>query len=289
MKQFDFPKFKKYTGQAVRYIQPKLDGHLTKVYRDDNRTFTILTKNDKHITDKLLKIKHIREELIGLPENSCIFAELHCPSRFATDVPTMLNAADEDLRLTAFAAPMIRGEDLSDSDLHGIMIRINREFGIDATCADKYPPKSFDETARDKLLNMAISRKWEGHVLKESHMFGWYKLKPTKTVDCFVIGTCESFSAQHLGGLKSIVVAVWKLSDAFPDEKKMINLGNVGSGFTAEFRASLNTKDKRHTLIDKVCEVEYDSLASNGKLRFPRFLKWRTDKDKSQCTTEQFE
>ena len=291
MNKIPLPKFKTYDGQPVRYIQPKFDGHLVKICHTPVRAYT---KNDKDITDKLLAIKHIRDELGGLPANSQIFAELHCPGRFSTDVKTMLNESNEDLRLTAFAAPMLGGEDYTDVDLLRVMKTLDF-WGVESTdtgriLCDKvqlfpsntFAPTSLDQKWQDEMLADAVKKKLEGWVLKGGHMTDWYKLKPTKTVDCFVTGTTMSTSASYYGGLKSIDVAVYDISKC-----AIIQLGTVGGGFEAAFRLEYDTPEKRATLVGRVCEVEYDSLASAGKLRFPRFLRWRTDKDTELCISDQ--
>lgn len=289
MNQIKFPKFKNYTNQKVNFIQPKLDGHLTKIYTATPRLIA-LTKNDKDITEKLLAINHIKKELNGLPRNSIIFAELHCPGVHATSVPTMLNEADEELMLTAFAAPLLGGEDWRDQDLCVTMQHIKNNFELHIATPTKWDSSIIiNHHDQKELLKEAIERKLEGWVLKEAHMKGWYKLKPVKTLDVFVIGTYQSFSSTHYGGLQSIEIAVWELSPNYPVLPKRYNLGNVGSGFKLEYRKQFNTNVKRTELLNKVCEVAYDSIAANGKLRFPRFIRWRDDKDSRQCTTEQLE
>lgn len=288
MEQIKFPKFKTYTDQKVNYLQPKLDGHLTKIYTYTPKVIC-LTKNDKDITNKLLAINHIKQELENIPRDSVIFAELHCLGVDATSVPTMLNNADEKLMLTVFAAPLLEGADISGMSLTEVMFII-RDLGLDATHADKIPAGYITIPCAKNLLQTAIERKWEGWVLKEAHMKGWYKLKPTKTLDAFIVGTYQSFSSTHYGGLQAIHIAVYKSDGTRHD------LGHVGSGFSLPYRKSLNTQAKRDTLIGKVCVIEYDKVGAKGALRFPRMAKdsndnviWRTDKDPKQCTTEQLE
>ncbi len=286
MNKIPFPKFKDYDGQPVRYIQPKADGHLVKISIGSIRnpgSFCALTKNDKDITEKLIAIKHIASELVGLPYGSQIFAELHCPGRFATDVKTMLNESNKDLRLTAFAAPMLSGYDYSDAVLPVVMANL-ANYGLEVPVTEAFLSTSLDKKWQDELLAYALEQKIEGYVLKTEHMSGWYKLKPTKTVDCFVTNTTMSTSASYYGGLKSIDVAI---NPTIRGAVSVISLGTVGGGFKAEFRLEYDTDAKRQTLVGRVCVVEYDCLTSGGKLRFPRFLRWREDKNKEDCDSSQ--
>lgn len=292
MKQIKFPKFKDYTNQKVNFIQPKLDGHLAKIYKpkcDRAPYWQAFTKNNKVITEKLLAIDHIKKELDDLSNNSVVFAELHCPGVFASSVPTMLNNAEENLQLTVFAAPLLGNKDLSQVNLQKVMFAI-RDLKLDATHADLIHTDYVDEIRKEALLEEAKEKKLEGWVLKENHMSGWCKLKPTKTIDAVVIGTYRSFSSTHYGGLQGIHIMVYKSNG------KTHDLGHVGGGFSLSYRQSFDTQAKRDALIGKVCVVEFDCLAANGKLRFPRMAKddsdniiWRTDKNPKQCTMEQFE
>ena len=284
MNDVKLPKFKNYTGQKVNFIQPKLDGHFTKVVRNSNFSFTITSKNDKDITKKVQAIKHIENELIAMPPNSCIMAELHCPGVFATNVPTMLNEANEKLMLTVFAVPWLDGENWSEQNLIDIMLKMDiLGFDIALPTSCTYISQGFVNKKNKKiLLERAIKNKFEGFVLKESHMTGWYKLKPVKTIDAVVIGTFKSFSTTHYGCLQGLQIIVYK------QDGKAHFLGQVGSGFKLEYRKTLDTQEKRDALIGRVCECAYDSIAAKGALRFPRFLRWRDDKDPKQCTTEQF-
>lgn len=305
----EFPEFKDYVDQKVKSIQRKLDGHLTKIHVDGS-TIKAYSKNDKDITEKLLKVTHIREELMGLPSNSQIFGELHCPGVLASSIPTLLNNADERLMFTAFAAPVVRGINWSHLSLESVMIELN-SFGLDVSMPQAIPRNFVDEAGRKFLLETAIKNKWEGWVLKNSHMKGWYKLKPVKTIDGFVTNTYKSTSNSFPGGLKCIQVGVW-------DGSKIHNLGTAGNGFKKPFRMQFMSQEQIDTaratyivthpniideelaqfdlprlemdsLLNKVCEIAYDSITAGKKLRFPRFIRWRDDKDIKDCTVKQME
>lgn len=302
MNKIAFPKFKKYDGQPVRYIQPKYDGHLMKISVEPTHTISLLqsfTKNNKNITEKLLSINHIAEELSGLPANSQIFAELHCPGRFSTDVPTMLNEANEDLRLTAFAAPMLGGADESDTCLSHVMKKLNL-WGLESTKTEiiwndkllstpprnAFSPTFVTKAEQRRLLAEAIEQKLEGWVLKGGHMENWYKLKPEKELDAFVISTNMSTSASYYGLLKSVCAAVWDIDES--GNRKLYNIGII-PGFNEDERVKYDTPKKRATLIGRVLKIGHSGLAARGKLRWPHFDHWRDDKDSKNCTTQQFE
>ena len=313
MKQVEFPEFKDYTGQEVHYLQPKRDGHLCKIFIDQGE-IQALTKNNKDKTAKLLKIKHIADELSGLVNltgNTVLFGELYSPGIPASSVPTLLNNTDERLLFTAFAVPWFNGEDWSNSDLI-VAMQLLEKFGVSTVPTTRLPENIVDEEDIKTLLEMAVKNKQEGWVLKEGHMAGWYKLKPVKTVDAFVIDTYASDSKRYKGGLKCIRIAVWD------KEGKVRDLGTAGNGFKLPYRLRFVPKEKmdillgidwletdeknfqehltvaclaglinRDTLLNQVCEITYDSVAAGGKLRFPRFSRWRDDKDIKDCTEDQ--
>ena len=137
---------------------------------------------------------------------------------------------------------------------------------------------------RQKLLDEAVEKKIEGWVLKESHMEGWYKLKPVKAIDAFITDHQVSDSATYKGCLKSVSLGL-----LCKDKIHVHDLGKCGGGFTKEFKLSLNTPKLRDDLLGKVIEVAYQSVTPGKKLQFPRFVRFRDDKDAGQCTVEQLD
>lgn len=277
---FELPKFKDYIDQPVKYIQAKMDGHMYYIRVDEQGIITCMTKNGKDKTEKLLAIKHIQNEIGSLPYRTELFAELHCHGVLATSVPTMLNDADERLKLSVFAAPMVGGIDLYHERLPSVMAGI-KNLGFDTIPVTLATSGFFNETGRENMLQLAIEKNIEGWVLKESHMEGWYKLKPVRTIDAFITDHQVSDSKTYKGCLKSMSLGLMTLCGDVHD------LGECGGGFTKEFKLSLNTVQLRNNLIDKVVEIAYDSATAGNKLRFPRFVRFRDDKDMDDCTVEQ--
>jgi ATP-dependent DNA ligase len=275
----ELPKFKDYKDQPVRYISPKMDGHMYYIRVDRCGKITCMTKNGKDRTEKILNCPHLMFKLINLPCDTGLMAEFHCPGIPATSVPTMINDGDERLQISVFAAPMLGGEDLRGTDLPVVMNRVMMH-GLDTVPVESIKHKYEQEFVQD-LLDKAITGKIEGWVLKESHMEGWYKLKPVKTIDAIIVDHQVSDSKSYTGCLKSVSLGLVNNDGTIHD------LGECGGGFSKKFKLSLNTVNLRNNLIDKVIEVAYQSITPGKKLQFPRFIRFRDDKDPDQCTVDQ--
>lgn len=315
--EFNFPKFKDYeNGKKVRYLQAKLDGYLGKIYVDSTGIH-IFTKNDKDITEKVLRIAKIREALENVPEQSQLFGEFYAIGIPATSVVTLINDADPRLKYTPFAAPIIADKDMSNESVSDMNNLLN-SYGFETPLTIDLGCQQLIGTGyQTELLEEATDKKWEGWVLKSGHMDGWYKLKPVKTVDGFVIGTQISTSDSYAGGLKGVAIGV------FRKDGSIRNLGTAGNGFKKPYvmqfmtQEQIDAKRKEYiqqcqekgkepeaeklawydlprlefdSLLNNVYEIGYDSIPiPGGKLRWPRVLRERDDKDMDACTEDQLE
>lgn len=266
-------KAKEYNNQWVRYGQIKADGIRLLVSKTTSSMMSAVTREGK--TDFWPLLREVNADWVDkvtrMPGGTALDCELHVPGVQATDIKTLILAKDARLMLTPFALPWYREVDCRDSSLTDIIKCI---YSLGLTPADTFDVEMpVDE---DLLKRLASERRLEGYVLKQAHYAGWFKLKPVRTLDCFVVDVEKSTSTTWNGGLKSITVAVY-------DAGVQRIIATVGSGFDGEFRMNCQPD----ALVGKVCEVSYDSLAGKGRLKFPRFVRWRDDKTVTECTGDQ--
>ena len=109
----------------------------------------------------------------------------------------------------------------------------------------------------------------EGYVFKDGNMLNFRKWKPVLTVDAVVTDIVPG-KGKYAGMVGALEVSV---------EGRVIA---TASGFTDEVRATLGPHN-----IGMVVEVAYQYVGSQGRLRHPRFERFRDDKLPSQCTLDQ--
>lgn len=125
----------------------------------------------------------------------------------------------------------------------------------------------------------------------------WLKIKKLKTADCIIFGyTCgENVRAETFGAL---------VLGLYDEAQKPVYVGKVGTGFTQEMLRILVDKFEKITTEEApfraesgdkvtwlkprlVCEVAYQVVTKDGKLRMARFKRLRDDKPPEQCTLDQ--
>jgi len=126
---------------------------------------------------------------------------------------------------------------------------------------------------------------------------GWLKIKKILVCDCVIFGYTRGTGSRE-ATFGALLVGLY-------DEGKPVFVGKVGTGFSDSLIESLlkafePLKRREKTLEaadvleevtwlrpELVCEVGYQTVTNDGKLRMARFRGLRVDKKPSECTVDQ--
>ena len=252
---------KTYNGEDVRYAHVKLDGHRIEIVVDHERCVTCWTTVD-HIVD-LSWMPLIDVIRANVPRNTKLVGELLVPGLPVSEVKTAVNEQNPNLNWVCFAVPSM-GPDVPLEDVE----RQVHEWGISFI-----PFKRLNKVDTKALLREAERFGYEGWVLKEANDRGWYKLKVERTIDLVVMDIKEG-NGKYIGLCGAIKGGVYK-------DGKLIEVASC-SGMTDEQREEIWFED-----IGRVFEAKYQNVGSKGRLRHPRFKRWREDKKVEACLAEQ--
>jgi DNA ligase D-like protein (predicted ligase)/DNA ligase D-like protein (predicted 3'-phosphoesterase) len=164
---------------------------------------------------------------------------------------------------------------------------------------------AFVETDGEAYYKAALAKSMEGIMAKKkdsqyepgARSANWLKIKPILACDCVIFGYTIGKGTRRLT-FGALILGLF-------GEKEPIYVGKVGTGFDQEnlglilkMFEPLQVKDKTLEGVDApeeivwlkpetVCEVAYQNVTREGRLRMPRFLGIRNDKLPSECTLDQ--
>lgn len=271
-------KCKQWTGQRASFIQEKLDGFHLTLFKQDDQSVIAFGRDLRPDLEYGARWPHLRDMYWWkhfasvAPSKTSIVGELFVPGKPASEVSRVLASATERLLFRAFAVPYWAGA-LRDS--MGLDWARDRAGSVGLEFADY---AEYRNQSREVLLAAAKKRGIEGWVLKEANWRGWYKLKEENTVDCIVTGIKEG-DGKYLGGIGALIVSVYR-------DGQCVEIANCSGMTDAERDQMLLDEDE---LVGRVCEVKYQYVGSKGRLRHPRFMRWRPDKPAVECTWEQLQ
>lgn len=272
-------------GVVARYAQVKLDGHWVRVSRG-GVDIKVETSHPTDITDQLPE--HIYAALWeNLPRHSVALGELWVPDKPASCVKTALKGKWPELQITFFAL-----EQMAPSSTRHIEImpleEVRQWFDhyklnfapfevIDAV------PVELGEGQLEHYRARARSMGIEGWVLKTGNLTGWHKLKCENSIDVVVTGVKDAKDGKYLGQVGSLLVSVTGDGGLNWNEIAAV------SGMTDRERLNITEKydELASSIIGKVCEIEYQRMDAQGRLRHPRFKRWRDDKPAKECGVDQ--
>ena len=153
------------------------------------------------------------------------------------------------------------------------------------------------EAVMQKGLEGVMAKKKNGKYEPGARTGSWLKIKKIRTCDCVVFGYTKGTGARKTT-FGALILGLYD-KDGNP-----IFVGKVGTGFSNEMLKNLLEKfeklktDSAPFEVDIaeqvtwikanfVCEVGYQVVTQDGRLRMPRYLRLRSDKQPKDCTTDQ--
>lgn len=197
------------------------------------------------------------------------------------------------VRFHAFGMPMFRG-----NDLHGIPDEKMRALLLwvwDLFLMPLHPwmsplPRAYTTAEKELMLHREWDRGGEGIILKYLdggyNRRSWAKVKRSETYDCVIMGWNDatpmtkkvngdvSPSRLHLNGwIGSLVLGQYR-------QGHLVKVCDC-SGMDDATRAEISFDPA--SFIGRVVEVRAQERTPDGKLLSPRFIRWRPDKNPTQC------
>ena len=157
--------------------------------------------------------------------------------------------------------------------------------------------EAYYQLALDKGLEGVVAKKKDSHYEEGLRTGSWLKIKKLRTCDCVIFGYTKGAESREktFGAL---------LLGLYDKDGKPVYVGKVGTGFTQETLGILTDKfEKLKTTVAPfkpetgdvvtwlepklVCEVIYQVVTRDIKLRMARFQRLREDKSPDECTLDQ--
>ena len=275
-----------------------------------NEAFSIKSRNQKELKDNFPEL----EQLTRLSSNLVVDGEIVIMKEGKPDFQTLLErgqaVSTREIERQVQRAPAVYivfdvlekdGKPLTSLSLmeRKKILKESLTEGSNVLVSDFIEEKGegYYQLVLDKGLEGVMAKKKDSHYEEGMRTGSWLKIKKLRTCDCVIFGYTRGAEsrAATFGAL---------LLGLYNTEGKPVYVGKVGTGFTQQMLGILTDKfEKIKTDIAPfkpdagdavtwlepklVCEVAYQVVTRDMRLRMPRFHRLREDKSPSECTVDQ--
>ena len=286
----------------------KWDGFRAIAYIDEE--FSLKSRNGKELKHNFPEL----EQLERLSSNVVVDGEIVVMREGKPDFQSLLErgqaVSEGEIKRQAKRAPAIYivfdvlekdGKPLTNLPLmeRKKILKESVKEGANVFLSDFIEEKgeAYYQSALDKGLEGVVAKKKDSHYEEGMRTGSWLKIKNLRTCDCVIFGYTRGADSREatFGAL---------LLGLYDKEGKPVYVGKVGTGFTQETLGILTDKfeklkkDVAPFKIDTsnvvtwlepklVCEVAYQTVTRDLKLRMARFHRLREDKSPAECTLDQ--
>jgi len=274
-----------------RFCDYKYDGIRAQIHNSENG-ITIFNRKGDDITSKFAN------DLIPIivensdPVDWIVDGEIYPvddegnPAEFKNIMSRIHGKTDEviyrnSVTIRLFDCLMYGGQPVFEDNLDTRWETLKMHFG------NSLVAKMIEITSQEEMLEVysdAIEAGFEGVIVKDPNMIyefgarskGWLKYKPPMVeVDAIITGATMGT------GKRAGVYGAYDIS--IKDGDNLVSVGKVGSGFTDSDLTFLTQEYNRLGAGNLIIEVKGDMLTKNESgeygLRFPRYVKYRDDKE----------
>ena len=157
--------------------------------------------------------------------------------------------------------------------------------------------EQYYEATLDKGLEGVMAKKKDSVYLQGTRSNSWLKIKKIRECDCVIFGYTEG-RGNRKNTFGALILGLY-------DSNVPVFVGKVGTGFDQKNLEILTKKLQKLKITQTtlevvnvaekiiwvkpilVCKVMYQTITSDGKLRMPRFIDLRDDKNPLECKLDQ--
>ncbi len=240
-------------------------------------------------------------EIVILDEGKVNFQALLERSRTASPVRMELQAARSPAVYVVFDILEKEGKPLVELPLmeRKKILEVSVKEGKHMLLTDYVEEKgeAYFKAALDKGLEGIMAKKKDSPYEPSIRSGNWLKIKKLRSCDCVIFGYTKGTGARGktFGAL---------LLGLYNNEGKPVYVGKVGTGFSQDTLKALSeafqklktdaapfsadvSEEVTWLKPALVCEVGYQVVTEDGRLRMPRFQRLRNDKSPSECSVDQ--
>ncbi len=289
------------------FFEVKWDGFRAIAYVEES--FSIKSRNEKELKDTFPEL----QELKKLAKNIVVDGEIIVMREGKPDFQSLLErgkaVSEGEIQRQENRLPAVyivfdilekEGKSLTKLSLmeRKTILKESLREGSNVLLCDFIEEKgeTYFQLVLEKGLEGVVAKKKDSQYEEGLRTGSWLKIKKLKTCDCVIFGYTKG-NENRGATFGALLLGVY-------DNGKPVYLGKVGTGFTQQmikFLVDKFEKIKTDTAPFKpeagdsvtwlepklVCEVAYQVLTRDIRLRMARFKRLRDDKSPEQCTLDQ--